>query len=449
VKNNPRSLASQILDRIEEDRAFAEPLLDSCLSGSALGSAQDRGLLTELVYGTLRMRNRMDWIIRTHYRGDFGSMKTGLKNILRIALYQVMFADRIPSYAAVDEAVKMTKTRYPGRSDLVNAILRNAVRKMKEIQYPDFDEDPAHHISVYHSHPRWLVEKWIKELGVEETLELCRSNNKIPPMTLRANVLKAKRTEIMEKLASEGIEIHPTKYSPDGVVLFRPYKPIREMDLLKNGLVQFQDEASQLISHLVSPRPGEKILDICAGVGIKTFHLAGLMKNSGAVLALDAMGKKLETLKKASRKMGSTIIDTVVADATEDIGKQYHEKFDRILVDAPCSGLGTVRRKPEIKWHRAAQDLEKMSILQKKMLNSSARYLRKGGVIVYSTCTIASEENEGVIKDFLEKTPGFRCIRPPAPIRGEKLNDEGFFRMYPHRHETDGFFGALLKKEGN
>jgi len=182
MKNTPRNLAVQILNRIEEGQAFAQPLLDAYLSRNILANTQDRGLLTRIVYGALRLRNRLDWVIRAVYSGNFESMAPGIRNILRVALYQVMFADRVPAYAATDEAVKMTKKMYPGRSNLVNAILRNAARKMDTIQYPSFDKDPLLHISVLHSHPLWIVKMWAEELGIEDTLALCKSNNEIPPL---------------------------------------------------------------------------------------------------------------------------------------------------------------------------------------------------------------------------------------------------------------------------
>ncbi|MBW2637297.1 MAG: 16S rRNA (cytosine(967)-C(5))-methyltransferase RsmB [Deltaproteobacteria bacterium] len=447
MKNSSRSLASHILTRIEEERAFAEPLLDSLLSRNILSQQKDKNLCTQLVYGTLRMRNRIDWVVRSLYKGDFAAMETGLKNILRVALYQIIFTDRIPSYAAVDEAVKITKEEYPGRDGLANGILRNAIRKMDRIRYPRFGKDPDRHISVYHSHPLWLVRKWMRELGAEETLELCRSNNEIPPLTARVNELKMARFEVIEKLSSEGVETRPTRFSPDGVVVSGLSVPGGEMELFKKEMLQFQDEASQLVSHLVDPRPGDRILDLCAGSGIKTTHMAALMKNRGTILALDIQGKKLSNLKEMSRRMGASIIDCMVGDATEDLGERYHGKFDRVLVDAPCSGLGTVRRKPEIKWHITKKAIDNMAALQKKILNRSARYLTKGGVLVYSTCAIACEENEDVIRDFLETNKEFRCGRPTGISIQDMIGDDNLFRAYPHRDGTDGFFGALLVKE--
>ena len=444
MKNNPRSIAIQILNRIDREDAFAEPLLDSYLSMNILNNVHDRRLLTQLVYGTLRTRNHLDWFIQHLYKGKSSSMEDGLKNILRTALYQIIFTDRIPSFAAVNEAVKITKKIYPERSGLVNGILRNAIRKMDEIKYPDLKENPPLHISIVHSHPLWMVKRWIKRYGIEETLEFCRSNNNTPPLTLRTNTLKTGRDKILKELLDEGYKAESTKYSHHGIILSNPSMPVREMPQYKKGYIQVQDEASQLISFLVNPGIGEKILDICAGIGVKTSHIAGLMKNTGKIVALDINKNKSETMQKLSDRLGITIIEPQVGDATEDMGKNYHGNFDKVLVDVPCSGIGTLRRNPEIKWRIQENDLKSYPLLQKKILNCSAGYPKRGGMIIYSTCTIEAEENEEVVKDFLANHPDYKRIDPPENISPDLTDKNGFFRTYPHRHGTDGFFGAVL-----
>jgi len=213
------------------------------------------------------------------------------------------------------------------------------------------------------------------------------------------------------------------------------------------GHIQIQDEASQLITCLVNPKPGEAIIDICAGVGGKTTHMAEMMQNDGTILALDISHKKIGALKGMSKRLGATIIDTLVGDATLEPEKTLHGKFDRALVDAPCSGLGTLRRNPEIKWRLLPEDLESFLPLQKKILKNAGHYLKRGGTLVYSTCTIMPEENEDVVATFLSDNPGFEKINPTASISSKIIDDEGFFRTYPHRHRTDGFFGAVLVKK--
>ncbi|MCK4534893.1 MAG: 16S rRNA (cytosine(967)-C(5))-methyltransferase RsmB [Syntrophobacterales bacterium] len=445
MKNTPRNLSVQILNRVEEGRAFAQPLLDAYLSKNILANTQDRGLLTQLVYGTLRLRNRLDWVIRAVYSGNFESMEPGIRNILRVALYQVMFADRVPAYAATDEAVKMTKKMYPGRSNLVNAILRNAARKMDTIKYPIFNEDPLLHISVLHSHPLWIVKMWAKQLSVEDTLALCKSNNEIPPLAIRANRLKTTRSNLIGMLEDCGCGAVPSRYSPDGIVLSNLPAPVGKMPLYEEGYIQIQDEASQLISLLLDPKPGEMALDVCAGVGVKTTHMTELMQNRGRIVAMDINRKKIEMSRVLARRLGATIIEPIIHDATKDPRNDLRGKFDRVLVDVPCSGMGTLRRNPEIKWNTTLEDMKRLPPLQKEILSHSASYLKKGGTMVYGTCTISSAENEEVVREFLSTHPDFEYARPTAFVAG-MVDRAGTFRTFPHRHGTDGFFGAVLKR---
>ncbi|MEA1935239.1 MAG: 16S rRNA (cytosine(967)-C(5))-methyltransferase RsmB [Thermodesulfobacteriota bacterium] len=447
MENNPRTIAVNILNRIDKTGSFAEPILDSYLSRNIFNNIQDRRLLTQLVYGTLRMRGHLDWIIQHLYSGRLKSLDTGIKNILRTGLYQLMFTDRIPEFATVDEAVKITKKKYPGRSGLVNAILRNAIRKKGELEYPDIDKAPSLHISIIYSHPLWIVERWLKIFGVEETLEICKANNENPPLTLRVNRLKTDRDELLKVLSNDGFTVRPAEFSPYGTILSNPHVSVRETKYYKMGQVQIQDEASQLISRLVNPKPGEKIMDICAGVGGKTTHMAEMMQNTGNILALDISHKKIGSLKEMSERLGVTIIDTLTGDATSEPEKTLHGKFDRVLVDAPCSGLGTLRRNPEIKWRMLPEDLKSFPPLQKRILNNARHYLKRGGTLIYSTCTIMPEENEDVVASFLSDNPGFERIHPNATINDKMVDNDGFFRTYPHRHGTDSFFGAVLVKK--
>jgi len=447
MKNTPRNLSVRILNRVERGRAFAQPLLDSYLSKNIPASTQDRGLLTTLVYGTLRYRNRLDWVIRSVYNGNFDNMETGMLNILRVALYQILFTDRVPTYAATDEAVQMTKTMYPGRSNLVNALLRNAARKMNAIQYPLFDEDPLLHVSVAHSHPLWIVKMWAEQLGVEETHALCRSNNEIPPFTIRANRLKTTRPDLIGMLAECGCGASPSPYSPSGIELVNPPVPVNRMRLYEEGYFQIQDEASQLISLLLDPKPGEMVLDICAGAGVKTTHMAELMQNRGRIVAGDLHRNKIATSRIMARRLGSKIIEPMVHDATKDPRADLREMFDRVLVDAPCSGMGTLRRNPEIRWHSTPESLKAFPPLQKAILRHSASCVKKGGTMVYATCTISSDENEAVVREFLSTHPDFEYARPTAFAAG-MLDTDGMFRTFPHRHGTDGFFGVAFQRKG-
>jgi 16S rRNA (cytosine967-C5)-methyltransferase len=261
------------------------------------------------------------------------------------------------------------------------------------------------------------------------------------------NTLKTTREKTKEELSQHGFEVKETIFSPDGLIISIPTISVRETDCYTSGRIQFQDEASQLIAHLVSPKPGEKVLDICAGMGGKTTHMAAIMENRGSILALDISKKKIDALCKNASILNAVIVETQVGDAREKPGQASLESFDKILIDAPCTGLGTLRRNPEIKWRTCPEDVEKCSILQKAILENAAPCIKKGGYLIYSTCTITKEENEAVIEDFTNRHPDFICNRPLDAINPSLVDDLGYFRSYPHRHGTDGFFGAVLVKD--
>jgi len=447
---SPRSLAVDLLDRIDKTGAFAEPLLDACLGGHLLRKTQDRHLLTSLVYGTLRMRGHLDWIIRELYRGNFASMEDGIRNILRTALFQFLFLERIPVFALVNEAVELTRQRHPGRENLVNALLRNAVRRTKrnDFSYPDLQKNPVEHIAVLASHPPWLVRRWMKIYGPERTLSLCMADNQVPPVAIRVNLLKTTRSLLKELLAEEGFSATESSFSPDGLLIAGSSDALRATSASRAGFFILQDEASQLISRLVSPQAGEDILDLCCGTGVKTTHLAALMNNSGRILAVDLYPSKLEALNRLSAKMGISSVETLQADASKEWNESHREKFDRILVDAPCSGLGTLRRNPEIKWRLQPQELPPYPRLQVCILERATSLLRRGGRLIYSTCTILPEENELLIQKFLSRHGIFSQIIPPElPIPTSTLiGEDGFFRTAPDTSGMDGFFAAILVK---
>jgi len=444
LKDNPRALAVRILTRVDDEQAFAEPLLDSVLAAGHPAEEADRGLLTFLVYGTLRMRGLLDFLIDRFYRGKPGTLEPVVRNILRVAFYQIRFAEKIPPYAAVDEAVAAAKRLAPGRDKLVNAILRNALRGMSGVSFPDPKTDPAGHLSTVHSHPRWLVERWIAGFGLEETQALCRADNEIPPLALRVNTLKASRDEMLERLARAGLEVRASVWSPDGIILDRTPASMRQMPEIAEGLLFVQDEASQLVSRLLAPRRGERVLDLCAGTGGKTTHLAALMENGGGIVAADIRQAKLDALQSTAGRWGISIVRTARIDATDPTGTAALGRFDRVLVDAPCSGLGTLRRNPEIRWHLTEQKLEGFAPLQGRILANAAACVKPGGVLLYSTCSVMFEENDGVVAAFLQTHPDFSPARPEASFPAGVVDETGAFRTFPHRQGTDGFFGALL-----
>jgi len=441
-QKTPRGASVEILNRIDQQGAHAEPLLDALLSGTEIRNPQDRGLLTELVYGTLRMRGRLDWIIARHYRGDFATLEIPVRNILRTGIYQLFFTDRIPAFAAVNEAVGIAKKDCPAAAGLVNAILRNVLREKERIVWPEMAKDPGRAIAVLHSHPRWLVEGWLDRYGIDETIAICRANNGIPPLAVRVNGLKTSREKAVAALAAEGITAETTRFSQDGIILTTPAAGLRETTAFRDGLIRVQDEASQLVARLCAPQPGERVLDLCAGVGGKTLHLAALMKNRGKITAVDLHPDQLRLLAAEAGRLGVTIVETHPGNATRT-PEAFSGTFDRVLLDAPCSGLGTLRRNPEIRWRIAPADLEKCAQFQRRLLRSAALCMKPGGRLVYTTCAVTPEENENVVADFLAGHPAFTRISPEG-IPPELIDADGFFRSFPHRHGTDGFFGAVF-----
>ena len=388
MKKTVRHQAVEILTRVSQSDAFAGDLLDSCLEKQSLSRTADGRLLTHLVYGVLRTRGLLDWILIRLYRGNYAKMEENIKNVLRTGLYQLKFSDRLPSFAVVDEAVKIARHVHPAASGLVNAVLRSYLRSPDLWSFPDEDANPAEYIAVFHSHPLWLVEEWLNIFGRKETEALCAANNELPPLTARVNTLKSGRRELKEKLTGKDFQAEETRLSPDGIRLSSSALPVQKTIFFAEGLLRLQDEASQLITYLVNPRKGQKILDACAGSGGKTTHLAALMKNEGLLVALDRNAEKLAQLQNDASRMGITIIEAARVDLESPLSAEYQNTFDTVLVDAPCSGTGTLRRNPEIKWRLKSNDINLYADVQQSILQNAAAAVSKNGFLVYCTCSL-------------------------------------------------------------
>lgn len=403
--------------------------------------------MTELVYGTLRWRGKIDWIISQFSKIPTKRITPPILNIIRLGVYQLLFLDKIPSFASVNESVTLAgQWGHRGQAAFVNANLRSINRARDRLEYPDLGRDPALHISVVYSHPLWMIKRWLKRFGSDVTIELCKSNNETPPLTIRTNTLKVSRQKLFHELMEEVEEISLCTRSLEGIDI-KGVSDIRALPSFLRGWFQVQDEASQLISHILSPMPGQKILDACAAPGGKTTHLAQLMENSGDIYALDSNISRLKLLEESCKRLGITNVNVFKGDASYPL--EFREKFHGILVDAPCSGLGTLRRNPDSKWKKKKEDIVFLSRLQLSILNNLADYVKESGVLVYSTCTLAPEENEEIIESFLQTNPAFRLadiseLLPPPYV--DMIDDRGFFHSFPHLHHMDGFFAARLIK---
>jgi 16S rRNA (cytosine967-C5)-methyltransferase len=448
MKKTIRHQAVDILSQIRTSQAFAGDLLDACLDANTLSGTPDGRLLTHLVYGVLRFQGHLDWIISKLYRGNFASMDEGIKNVLRVGLYQLKFSDRLPAFAVVDEAVKSAKIIAPAQSGLTNAILRNYLRQGDKISFPSWKKQPAEYIATFYSHPIWLVKTWLNIFGKEETLALCKANNEMPPLTIRINKIKTSQEEFEQKLKAEGFSYAITKFSPDGIVLTDYAGPIQKTDLFREGLLRIQDEGAQLVSYLLNPKNNENILDVCAGTGGKTTHLA-ILNNNGSILAIDRHAGKLAELRKETDRLGISNIQTQQTDLGIMLPIELAEKFDQVLVDAPCSGTGTLRRNPEIKWRIQTNDLKGYAETQETILQNAAGAVKKGGRLIYCTCSLLPAENEHVIQQFIVNNPQFILAPIPETINKSLIDKSGFFRTYPHLHNMDGFFGAILQRQGD
>lgn len=438
-----RGLAVKILNRVERTDAYLEKLLDNEMRNSEL-SGQDKALLYEIVHGVVRWMGRLDWVLNGFYKGQFSKAISNLKNCLRVALYQILFLDRVPDYAAVNEAVEFIKKLQGQKpADLTNAILRNIIRSKNAIRYPDPAEDLVGFISAYHSHPSWLVKRYLARFGREATENLFIANNEKPFLTLKMNSTKVTHEEFKALLSSVNLKFVQGKYLPDFFKL-QNLTNITAWEYYNNGYFDVQDESAGLACKLLDLKPGSRVLDMCAAPGGKTSYIASLMNDQGEIVALDRYESRLQLLIKNMKRLGFRSVRPIVMNAME-----YNRKdFDRILVDAPCSGTGTFSKKPDIKWKIDLLDIRKLSELQYQLLAKASTLIKKEGIIVYSTCSIEPEENIEIIRRFLENNTNFRLLDPKEHVPSEVIDENNCVNTFPHIHHTDGAFAAKLQCVG-
>jgi len=447
-KKSPRAICLDILNRVDKTALHPDHLLTDSFKRYRHLTSIDRAFLTELTYGVIRWEGKLDWVIRHFSKIPIDKIELEALNILRLGLYQLFFLSRTPASAAVNESVELAKgIRGKKGAGFVNAVLRSSLRQKDEIRYPDIKEDPALHISVVQSHPLWLVQRWVREMGVEETLKICTFNNQISSLTLRTNTLKIIREDLIKKLKEKELKPFPTNFSEEGIGLQDP-PPTSELPFIKEGLYIIQDEASQLITTILDPKPGERILDACAAPGGKTTHIAQRMGNQGEIFALDLNQEKLALIEGISQRLGIKIIKTIKGDAAQSLPISQELRFDRILVDVPCSGFGTLRKNPDLKWRRGEEDIKRLSKLQLSILRNLSGYLKGKGVLVYSTCTIFHEENEDVVEKVLKVHPEFQLDRMDKILSPQyySFTQNGYFKTFPPKDKMDGFFVARMIK---
>ena len=432
--------ALRILVRVEEDRAFADIVLEHALELARL-DPRDAALCTELVYGTLRWRRHLDWRLAPHLKRPLDKLDPWVRALLRLTAYQLFFLDRVPRWAAVDEAVSLAKlkARKPGPPEFVNAVLRSLTRAAGPPPLPALPVEAA---AVRCSFPDWIAARWIERYGLREAEALMTASNDRPPTTIRVNTLRITRDAFAARVRDEELaRTRPTELAPEGLSV--DHGAVGRWAAFDEGSFTVQDEASMLVARLLDPRPGELVADTCAAPGTKATHMAELMANRGRIVAMDPQAARLKLVAKAAARLGIGIIEAHLGGAAALVGR-WRSKCDRVLVDAPCSNLGVLRRNPDVKWRRTEEDLRRLQEKQKTIIAAAASMVKPGGRLVYATCSLEPDENEAVVASL----PGYGTEWQPDPPDGFPVHPDtqGFVRLFPHVHGTDGFTAIRLRR---
>jgi 16S rRNA (cytosine967-C5)-methyltransferase len=444
-KKNVRNAAVQLLETIEKNQAYSNLLLNSTIEKNEI-SKVDVGLLTEIVYGTLQRKMTLDYYLKPFIEKN-KKLQSWVVNLLRITVYQMVYLDKIPDRAAIFEAVEIAKHRgHKGIASLVNGVLRNIQRN----GLPSLDAitDPAERIAIETSHPFWLVKRWISQFGEEKTREMCEVNLTAPLQTGRVNLTRITREECIGLLEDEGYDVEPSPIIPEAIKCLRGN--LASSKAFSYGLLTIQDESSMLAAYALGIKEEEVILDACAAPGGKSSHIAEKLGNSGKVISLDLHEHKVKLIKNNAQRLGLENIEAMKMDSRE-VGQHFaKDSVDRILLDAPCSGLGVMRRKPDMKYTKQEKDLTQLQSIQLSLLESVAPLLKKGGTLVYSTCTVDKEENQEVVEQFLREHQEFAgdiglAERMPEAVK-PLIN--GFdVQILPQDLGSDGFYIACLRKK--
>lgn len=443
-----RDVAFQILLRVETRASYAAELLHSTLTARL--SEPDLRLATELVMGVERWRGQLDFLVEKLSGKRAETLDPEVLIALRLGIYQIRFLEKIPRHAAVNESVELAKKAHKrSAAGFVNAVLRKVTRAAITQLLPD-KISVLERLAILHSHPAWLLDRWMQHFGEKRAMALARANNVAAATTLRLVAARAPRERILELLGEDGVECGPGGFLADCVRVVRGH--VTASEVFRWRWVTIQDEASQMVADLVGPRPGEHVLDLCAAPGGKSAQLAETAGPSGMVIACDVHLSRLRRMKDLLAD--DLELSLVCLDGTQPL--PFGFQFDRILVDVPCSGTGTLRGNPEIKWRLRPADLTALATKQAALLRNALRYLKPGGRLVYSTCSLELEENESVVSQVLESESGFKRICPVEELRpharpgadvASLFDVDGYFRTFPPTHHTDGFFAAAIEKQ--
>ena len=457
---NARKVALECLLTLSHTSASIASVVDSAFGRYTI-DGRERRLVNGLVYGVIRWQRQLDWVLNQFINPRF-QLDARHRNLLRLGAFQLLHLDGIPAHAAIYETVQLATSHLRpsarGRktAGFVNAVLRSVQRKGRTLAYPPLDANPIEHIAISLSYPTWLVKRWLQTRGVSWTLAFCRASNQIAPLAFRVNSLLTQREEVCQSLETNGIAAKGSKIAPDGLVLenraitaFDATGNQTLKDILRREDIYVQDESAMLVPYLLSPENAQFIVDLCAAPGGKTTHLAHLMGNTGKLVAVDVSAEKVALLQKNCRRVSASNVETRVLDVLkEDIG--FIKTADAVLIDAPCSGFGTLRRHPDIRWNKTFDQIRALSEMQYNLLKNAAQYIKPGGILVYSTCSIEPMENEEVVQRFLTDFPMFsvedaRRFLPDIPASA--ITPQGFLQTFPHEHGVDGAFAVRFRKE--
>lgn len=422
-----RRIAYLTLMDVESKQAYSNIALNHHIRS---GKPDAPAFVRELVYGVLENKIYLDYIIEQFIKTHVNKMKASDLTVLRLGIYQLKFLDGVPEYAAVNESVDLAKKYCKGREGFINGVLRSFLRAGKEVTLPDRAKDEVHYLSIKYSYEPWIIELWLEQYASEFVEELLAAGNKTPDLVIRVNSLKTSREDLKRRIVTRGYRAEDGFFCKEA--LHVEGRGLIGGKLYNNGMFSVQDESSMLAVNMLDPQAGEIIMDVCAAPGGKTLAIAEKMQNRGAVNAWDIYKRKLAIIDREAERLGITIVTTRTWDATR-VDSSMIEKADRVLVDAPCSGLGVIRRKPEIKYKKKARDFDELPKKQLAILSASSKYVKPGGVLVYSTCTISPYENQQVIKEFLKKNKNF--------------SKEEELQLLPNINNTDGFFICKMKRD--
>ena len=422
-----RKIAYLTLIDVETKKSYSNLALNHHIK---IGKPSNPAFVRELVYGVLENKMTLDYYIDLLVRDGVGSLRNPELTVLRMGLYQLGFMDSVPEYAAVNESVVLAKTYCRSKSGMINGVLREYLNKKMQLRLPDRNEDEVRYLSLKYSYEPWIIELWLEDYSVDEVEKLLAAGNETPPTTIRLNWLRVMKQDLIKNLEERGFQVEEGKVAQNALNV--KGSRLLESEMYNLGMFTPQDESSMLVAQKLNPKHGDLVMDVCAAPGGKTTAIAERMNNTGRIIASDVYPRKLDLIEKEALRLGITNIETRSWDATR-IDSTMIEKADGVLVDAPCSGLGVIRRKPEIKYKKLNSDMETLPLKQAAILSASSAYVKAGGTLVYSTCTINKKENEDVVDSFLKKNRDFKKVEQ--------------VQLLPSVDGTDGFFICVMKRK--